>query len=226
MKLSIVIAVLDSHEIVRRQLLHFERMDLPDDVEIVIVDDGSDPPLEYPDFYMKQLKIIRTYDARPWRQGAARNLGVKIAQGDMVLCTDIDHIVPGETVQAVLETRYDVVRFRRYVATLTENGDMADDDATLAAYGYNRPGKRISAHGNSYAIKRELFLSLGGSRQGNSYPLRDEVPIKRQIKRLQRQGAVSVMPDDDRPSIYLVPNGRFSGSRDANPFGLFHGLQR
>ena len=46
MKLSIVIPVLDSHEVLRRQLLHFDRMKLRRDTEIIIVDDGSDPPLE------------------------------------------------------------------------------------------------------------------------------------------------------------------------------------
>lgn len=45
-KLSIIIPVLNSHEIVRRQIKHFKRMDLPDDVELIIVDDGSDPPVE------------------------------------------------------------------------------------------------------------------------------------------------------------------------------------
>ena len=46
MKLSIIIPVLNSHEIVRRQIEHFKKMDLPDDIELIIVDDGSDPPLE------------------------------------------------------------------------------------------------------------------------------------------------------------------------------------
>jgi len=45
-RLSIIIPVLNSHEIVRRQIAHFEKMDLPDDIELIIVDDGSDPPLE------------------------------------------------------------------------------------------------------------------------------------------------------------------------------------
>jgi len=45
-RLSIIIPVLNSHEIVRRQIEHFKKMNLPDDVELIIVDDGSDPPLE------------------------------------------------------------------------------------------------------------------------------------------------------------------------------------
>jgi len=45
-KLSIIIPVLNSHEIVRRQIEHFRKMNLSDDVELIIVDDGSVPALE------------------------------------------------------------------------------------------------------------------------------------------------------------------------------------
>ena len=45
MKLSIIIAVLNSQEILRRLILYWSRMSLPDDVEFIIMDDGSKPPL-------------------------------------------------------------------------------------------------------------------------------------------------------------------------------------
>ena len=38
MRLSIIIAVLESYEVVRRQLLHFIKMDLPQDIEFIIMD--------------------------------------------------------------------------------------------------------------------------------------------------------------------------------------------
>ena len=41
MKCSIIIAIYNSHEIVRRQLLHFESIGIPDDMELILVDDGS-----------------------------------------------------------------------------------------------------------------------------------------------------------------------------------------
>ena len=61
-----------------RQIKHFKKMDLPDDVEIIIVDDGSDPPLECGD----GVKIIETKDTRPWTQPKARNIGAAKARGD------------------------------------------------------------------------------------------------------------------------------------------------
>jgi hypothetical protein len=31
---------------------------------------------------------------------------------------------------------------------------------------------------------------------------------------------------DERPTIYMFPNGRYCGEKDFNPFGLFHDLKR
>ncbi|KKT34565.1 MAG: hypothetical protein UW23_C0034G0004 [Candidatus Collierbacteria bacterium GW2011_GWA1_44_12] len=42
MKLSIIIAFYNSHEAVKRQVKYFSSMDLPDDIEFILVDDGSD----------------------------------------------------------------------------------------------------------------------------------------------------------------------------------------
>ena len=69
--------------------------------EVIIVDDGSNPPVEFNDMY----RTYRTNDTRPWTQPAARNLGVKKAIGEYVLCLDIDHIVPKETIDFLLNNK-------------------------------------------------------------------------------------------------------------------------
>jgi glycosyltransferase involved in cell wall biosynthesis len=218
MRASIVIAVLDSHEVLRRQLLHFERMALPDDVEVIIVDDGSDPPLTGT---LKNLTIHATHDTRPWTQPIARNTGVRMAKGEWVICTDIDHILTRPLIDFVLASSADVVRFKREAGVLDENGVLTQDLDVLHAYGYEaHRGLRMNAHGNSYAIKRDLFLALGGSQQRTRYPNRDEQKIKRGLHKLGDK--VTMITGDDRPTIYMIPNGRFCGSRDYNPFGLFH----
>lgn len=222
MKASIVIAVLNSHEVVRRQLLHFAQMPLPDDVELILVDDGSDPPIAGT---LPNLTIHATHDTRPWTQPLARNAGVRMANGEYVICTDIDHILTRPLIDFVLATDADVVRFKREAGVLDEHGRFTQDREVLTAYGYEtHRGLGMSAHGNSYAIKRDLFLQLGGSQQRTRYPNRDEQKIKRGLHRLG--DAVKMVTGDDRPTIYMIPNGRFCGSRDYNPFGLFHGLTR
>lgn len=224
-KATILICVLNSHEIVKRQLKWFEKQEFPDDVEILLVDDGSDPPITGE---CRNLRIHATNDFRPWTQPLARNEGAEIARGEYIICTDIDHVITRSLVELVRNTEYDVVRFRRQLGVLTEDAELTQDHEELVKYGIprDRTKLRLSAHGNSYAIRRELFLALGGSQKRPVYPNRDEVPIKRRIKRGVMKGEITIIPSDERPMIYMIPNGRFCGERDYNPFGLFHDLKR
>ena len=112
MTVSIVIPVLDSHEIVRRQLLHFDHMRLPTDVEVVLVDDGSDPPI-VGDIPSVNFKLVKTNDKRRWTSCIARNRGIAVATGEFVIATDIDHIVTRELVDAVRAFDGDKMVFRR-----------------------------------------------------------------------------------------------------------------
>jgi hypothetical protein len=218
---------------VRRQLLHYEKMNLPNDVEILYIDDGSDPPLSANGCKLNNFSIFATNDKRAWTQPIARNLGVKMAKGVRVLCTDIDHILTKELVNFVLESKYDYIKFRREVAILDENGDVTQDIEILKSYGFpqdriDRRGFHISPHGNSYVMPRELFLKLGGGREDRitTYPNQEEVPLRGKIRRMWRRGELSMIPDDERPLIYHIPNGHYCGDMDYNPFGLFHNTSR
>jgi hypothetical protein len=44
-RLSLIVAVLESYEVVRRQLLHLGRL-LAADCELIVIDDGSVPALQ------------------------------------------------------------------------------------------------------------------------------------------------------------------------------------
>lgn len=233
MKLSIVIAVLDSHEIVRRQILHFQKMLLSQDIELILVDDGSNPPLNINEYNLPNLKIIQHHNDAAWTQPAARNLGVKMATGDMLVVTDIDHIITKELLDFVLSSKYDVIRFKRQLAVLDENGDIIQNKKILKEYGVlpsllKRRNFKISPHSNSFAINRELYLSIGGVSEAKvgsgKYPNREEIPLKYKLKQMFNSGQATI--DPDRALIYMIPNGRFCGDIDYNPFGLFNNLSR
>ena len=106
-RVSLVIPVLNSHEVVRRQLLHFQRIGLPDDTELIIVDDGSDPPLmDDPRIVeavgrLDWLQIIPTNDKRPWTSSLARNAGAKIAKGEWLFMVDGDFILPRKAIESL-----------------------------------------------------------------------------------------------------------------------------
>lgn len=219
LKLSIVISVYQSYEIVRRQLLHFEKMDLPG-VEVLIVDDGSDPPIEG--------AALRTGNRLAWTQGLGRNLGAKYAKGEYLLMTDIDHIVSKEAILDALAFRGNKMIFRRQAAVLDENGDVRQDEETLREWGYNREKLDCSVHGNTFVMAKKTFDWLGGydprtctvgyhpvSRKG------DDCYFNTKWNHAFR----GVQPAVGR-DIYMFPIGRFHRDGDLNPHGLFHNLNQ
>lgn len=251
MKLSIVTAILNSHEVVRRQIIHYNKIGLPENVEVIFVDDGSDPPLfgnpvdnNAISHWEKWcgvklnfcLKTMATFDFRQWTQPAARNLGAKHALGEFLLCTDIDHIVTKEAIEFALNNVefnvFNVIRFKRQAAVLDENGDFTQDRDVLKQYGYVRERLKLPPHGNSYIIRRGLYLGLGGVSEEHvgtgKYPNREEVPLKRKLRRLEQEGRIAICEDDRRPMIYMIPNGKYcvGADKNYNPFGLFHNLSR
>lgn len=231
MKVSIVNAILNSPEIARRQILHYNKIKLPEDVEIIFVDDGSEPPLDFTGMEMNfEFFLYATNDKRPWTQPAARNYGAKKAKGDFLILTDIDHIISNEIIEEARNCQVDVIRFKREVGVLDENGDFTQEMNVLREYGFDRNRLKIAPHGNSYIFRTKLFLELGGVDERyvgtGKYPNREEVPLKRKLKALLEQGKVTIRDDDSKPTIYMIPNGRYCGEKDYNPFGLFHGLSR
>lgn len=232
-KVSIVVPVLDSQEIVRRQILHFKKMDLPNDVEIIYVDDGSNP--SYMDTYgLKNFKWTWTFDYRPWTWALARNKGAKLAKGEYLLMTDLDYIIPKETILFVKDFTGQYMGFRREFGVLDENGIFTQDKETLFAYGlprerYETKGTLLPAHTNNFAILKSLFFDMGGYREDRidlPYPQGEDNDWMKKRKRWQKAGKLTLLEDKLRPTLYMFPNGRWCGDVDSNPFGLFHNLSR
>ena len=221
MKLSVIISVYQSYEIVRRQLLHFEKLrrsaDLP--FEVIIVDDGSNPPILGAKYF--------TGNNLAWTQGLGRNLGASKATGEYLLMTDIDHIISKEAIEDALNFTGNKMIFRRRIAVLDENGDIRQDKETLKDWGYERDNLDASVHGNTFVIKKSIFEELGGytpehsligyhpkSRKGDDCYFNTKWNHKYQV--------APVMGRD----IYMFPIGRFNKDGNLNPKGLFHNLSQ
>lgn len=234
MKLSIVIAVYNSHGAVERQMKHFAKMNLPDDIEIILVDDGSSPPLSGYD--LKNLKIHYTNDKRAWTQGIARNAGVKIATGDYVLCTDIDHILSKEAIMDSYNFNGDRMLFPRYFGVLLEDGTLSQEPKDLEMFGLDmsrlntKRGLYASVHGNTYTMKRSTFWLLGGNderhctlgRHAGSREGEDSVMNRRWNHYALKNGITIVVG----PKIYMFPVARYHIDGNTNPLGLFNDLSQ
>ncbi len=136
----------------KRQLDHLAR--LPEDVrsalEVIVVDDGS-PEFGLADyiwpanaFGLARLQIFRILEDRRWNWIAARNLAAANAKTDWILMTDIDHLVPEETllrIQGKKLSDRDVYRFSRV------------DAPDLTPY---------KPHPNSWLLTVAMFDAIGG----------------------------------------------------------------
>lgn len=234
MKLSVIIPVLNSHEIVRRQLLHFDKIGIPDDTEVILVDDGSDPAIEAD--ARPWLRIHATHDTRPWTWPVARNAGAKLARGEWLLMADLDHIITREFIDKARTFDGDHIRINREFAVLDKNGDLTQDRHVLKVYGMPDHYKlQFTPHRNQFAMRRSLYERMGGYREdriGKPYPQREDGDFAKLWRQLYEAGEIRDFDDlvgyDKRPILYMFPNGKYceGGDVDTNPFNLFHTLSR
>ena len=235
MQVSIVIAVLNSHKIVVRQLRHFKMMNLPEDVEFILVDDGSNPPLACETCGLRNLHIYYTNEKRPWTQGLARNLGASKATGEYLFFTDIDHIISREAIDAVLNFNGDRMTFPRYFGIFDRKGNLHTDKNSVLAFGldpgyYKRHKLNAGVHGNTQAIRRTLFNDLGGYdpkycqslfHVGGRFMSEERnfnIKWSRYVKK--HKGVKEAVG----PKIYHYPVSKFHVNKNNNPHGMFHSL--
>jgi glycosyltransferase involved in cell wall biosynthesis len=229
-RLSIVTPVLNSHAIVTRHVLHYKRMDLPNDIEIIIIDDGSKKPLKQVvnTRGLKNFYIYPTGDTRPWTIACARNLGIKIAQGQYILNTDIDHVFNKEAVMAAYEFNGDKMFFRRFYGALDNRGRLRKDPKYLFSYGmprhhYKKRGLKRYYHVGTHCIKKKIVEKIDGypERTCNygTHPTREDRLFYHRYKRLKEAGRAKEEVFAELPAaVYMFPA--------SDPRGYFHELQR
>jgi glycosyltransferase involved in cell wall biosynthesis len=219
MKLSIIISVYNSHEIVRRQLEYFKKLNLQD-VEVIIVDDGSNPPIEGASY--------QTNNKLAWTQGLGRNLGASKAKGEYLFFTDIDHILSKEAIEDALKFTGNKMIFRRQIGILLEDGSLTQDPDILKDWGWKGDKLDASVHGNTFVIKKEVFDELGGYKPKTC--LNGFHPASRHgedcyFNTKWNHKFAGTMPAVGR-DIYMFPIGRFHKDGNLNPKGLFHNLSQ
>ena len=170
MKVSIVIPTHNRLEKLRETVEKLRRQDFPtEDYEIVVVDDGSNPPVVFEtDFTVSPtIRIVRLEGEE---RSVARNTGAREAKGELVIFIDDD-----------IATKEDFVKnhwqaHQEFAKTLAIGEILLPEDSLNAPFGRFRqrlekdgiPRKRglvaeknFCAAGNA-SMKRELFLQLGG----------------------------------------------------------------
>ncbi len=126
--------------------------DLKEQIEIVLVDDGSpEPAVDVPrPEGLPQLRLYRVLVDKPWNQNGCTNLGAFVASGKWLLITDIDHVVSRRLLAHCLRENFTnkVYMFDRI--------DGADMQPVLDRRGNPKP------HPNSYLITKKFYWEVGG----------------------------------------------------------------
>lgn len=173
MLLSLVMPYYRNPRMLSRHLQIWARewpQSIKDQVEIVIVDDGSpeqaaaefnDAPAGLP-----AHRVYRILEDRPWHQHAARNLGAYEATTPWLLMTDMDHVVPADTMRALLDCIEccDVLQQRFFVFQRRDapaGEPWKSDHWSTMKKTVNAAGD-LKPHVNSFAMPRWLYWHIGG----------------------------------------------------------------
>jgi len=164
---------------------------------------------------------MKTNNFNPWTQHQARDIAITKMSGNKLISLDADHIATKKLIEFVLNCKYDVIKFQRKFGILDENGDLQTDKQTMIKYGVlksriKRRGCRLPPPGNVFAITKKLFLFVR-EKVGKFWHI---------LRKMERKGEVKFCKTDERPIVYMFPNGRYCGDEDADPLNLFHGLSR
>ena len=147
-----------------RQQAHWNGLPdaLREHLRVIVVDDGSPEPIQKPTASMVDLRIFRIGVDVRWNWLAARNVGAHHAADGWLLLTDMDHVVPAETLDALIHGAHD----------------------PAVVYAFHRrehTGTRIKCHSASFFLTRDLFWKIGGyDERGSGFYGNDGV-FRRQV---------------------------------------------
>lgn len=117
--------------------------DLTAHLTVNVVDDGSPVPCVKPASVPCAVRLFRIGVDIRWNWLAARNIGAHHADDGWLLLTDMDHIVPAETLRLAMTAELDpsvVYVFQRREHT----------------------GERLGPHSASFLLTRQMFWTIGG----------------------------------------------------------------
>lgn len=127
--------------------------DLKDSVSVIVVDDASpkSPAMGVPRLSgLPRLQIYRVFKDIPWHQDGARNLGASQAPEAWMFLSDMDHVLPSESLHDLLTL--DDKRAAYTFARLDAPSMLPTKDK----------GGRPKPHPNTFAMTRAMYWQVGG----------------------------------------------------------------
>lgn len=124
-----------------------------DMMEVIIVDDGSPEPAADVHILSSVARIVSIYRIKvdkPWNQHGARNLGAAVSRGRTLLLTDMDHVIPADTLAWT-------------IAAVDKHAWMFPRrDAPALNPTVGKDGVTHKPHPNTFAMRRTVWDEVGG----------------------------------------------------------------
>ena len=142
---SVVIPAHDAARTLPYTLASLALQTYPDDLlEVVVVDDGSEPPLELPERRPTNTRVVRTTES--WGRAHACHTGAVASTGEVIHWLDADMLLHRDQVEAQLRWHHlldhaVVMGHKMFVDVSDEAGGLPDLDATLQAVADGRAGE-------------------------------------------------------------------------------------
>lgn len=132
--------------------------ELKSQIEVIVIDDGSPEPAAdvprpsgLPALTIGRLAAVADPFTPPWRQDAARNRAAYESRGDWLFLSDMDHVLPAESVSRVF--------------ALLDGPDVAYSfqrlDAPNLTPKLDKQG-RLHPHPNTYLLTKSRYWQAGG----------------------------------------------------------------
>jgi hypothetical protein len=211
-KVSILFLVFESYEMVRRQVLYMNSLGLPEEVEVLFVDDGSNPPvILYDEPSFRHGVVYRDKEpGETWTIPKAINFGASKAKGKFLFFLGADHMLSPELVEFFLRANVGYAVFRRKYAVMDRDGSLlkmqyrhkprlgfVDCEIAYTALGW---------------IKRGHFFKVGGMAEELSGPSKGNADVGLFAKWCRMRGTtraeVIKRGERNNPTYYMLPEKR------------------
>ena len=117
--------------------------DLASLLTVIVVDDGSPVPCALPRDLPCSVRLFRIGVDVRWNWLAARNIGAHHADDGWLLLTDMDHVVPSDTLRSVMSA-------------------WLDPSTVYAFSRREHTGEPVTPHSASFLMTKDTFWKVGG----------------------------------------------------------------
>lgn len=145
MNLTIVIHIYNNQEVLNIQIEHWRQWGSIPNLELIFIDDGSNPALDL-SAIPKWVKKLRIIDDIPWNQPGAKNLAVSLASGSWILFLDADQFLSKDKIQQLMSQlpNFNVCSIYRFKRICSKSH------------------RELSVHQNCQLISKDAFENFGG----------------------------------------------------------------